>query len=63
MFDHVFALYRPCGYPGAGLRHASGPTGPRNMQWFFVDQIVGTGIIEITLLREENQTLPLKDPS
>ena len=23
-------LYRPCAYPGAVLRHASGPTGPRN---------------------------------
>ena len=21
MFDRVFALYRPCAYPGAGLRH------------------------------------------
>ena len=63
MFDRVFALYRPCAYPGAGLRHASGTTGPRNMQWFFVDQIVEPGIIEITLLRKENQTLPLKDTS
>ena len=27
--DHVFALNRPCAYP-AVLRHASGPTGPRN---------------------------------
>ena len=33
------------------------------MQWFFVDQIVEVAIIEITLLREENQFLPLKDPS
>ena len=28
------------------------------MQWFFVDQIVEPEIIEITLLREENQFLP-----
>ena len=33
------------------------------MEWFFIDQIVERGIIEITLLHEENQTLPLKDPS
>ena len=28
--DRVFALYRPCAYPGVVLRHASGPTGPWN---------------------------------
>ena len=28
--DRVFALYRPCVYPGAVLQHASGPTGPWN---------------------------------
>ena len=28
--DRVLTLYRPCAYPGAVLRHASGPTGPRN---------------------------------
>ena len=28
--DCVLTLYRPCAYPGAVLRHASGPTGPRN---------------------------------
>ena len=60
MFDGVFALYRPCAYPGVGLRHASGPTGPRNKGFFFVDQIVGSGIIEITLQHKESQTLPLK---
>ena len=26
----MLTLYRPCAYPGAVLRHASGPTGPRN---------------------------------
>ena len=61
MFGRVFALNRPCAYPSAGLRHASGPTGPRNSWWFFVDQIVDPGIIEITLLHKGNQTLPLKD--
>ena len=30
MCDRVLTLYRPCAYPGAVLRHASGPTGPRN---------------------------------
>ena len=63
MFDRVFALYRPCAYPGVGLRHASGPTGPRNKEFFFVDQIVDPGIIEITLLHKESQTLPLKNPT
>ena len=28
--DRLLTLYRPCAYPGAVLRHASGPTGPRN---------------------------------
>ena len=28
--DRVLTLYRPCAYPGAVLRHATGPTGPRN---------------------------------
>ena len=28
--DRVLTLYRPCAYPGAVLRHASSPTGPRN---------------------------------
>ena len=28
--DRVLTLYRPCAYPGAVLRHASGPTGARN---------------------------------
>ena len=42
---------------------ASGPTGPRNSRdWFFVDQIVDPGIIEITLLRE-TKPLPLKTQS
>ena len=27
--DRVLTLNRPCAYPGAVLRHASGPTGPR----------------------------------
>ena len=35
MCDRVLTLYRPCAYPGAVLRHASGPTGPRNSsRWF-----------------------------
>ena len=37
------------------------PTGPRNGWRLFVDQIVDPGIIEITLLHKENQTLPLKN--
>ena len=64
MFDRVFALYvlyRPCAYLGVGLPHASGPTGPRNKEFFFVDQIVDPGIIKITLLLKESQTLPLKN--
>ena len=35
MSDRVLTLYRPCAYPGAVLRHASGPTGPRNSSWSF----------------------------
>ena len=63
MIDRVFALYRPCAYSGVGLRHASGPMGPRNKGFFFVDQIVDPAIIEITLLDKESQTLPLKNPT
>ena len=60
MFDRVFALYWPCAYPGAVLRHASGPTIPRK-KWFLVDQIVDPGIIEITLLHRGSQTWTLKN--
>ena len=35
MCDRVLTLYRPCAYPGAVLRHASGPTGPRNSSRLF----------------------------
>ena len=58
MFDRVFALGR-VRIP-APASDMSCPTGPRNRCWFFVDQIVDPGIIEITLLRKENQTMPLK---
>ena len=63
MFDRVFALYRRCAYLSVGLLHASGPTGPRNKEFFFVVQIVDPGIIEIMLLHKESQTLPLKNPT
>ena len=56
MFDRVFALYRPCVYPGAVLRHASGPTGPRNSESLFVDQILAPRIVETTVLQKANQT-------
>ena len=59
MFDRVFALGRaPIPAPASVM---SCPTGPQNRWWFFVDQIVDPGIIEITLLHKENQTLPLKN--
>ena len=38
MFVCVLTLYRLCAYPGAVLRHASRPMGPRNSESFFVDQ-------------------------
>ena len=47
MFDRVFALGR-VRIP-APASDMSCPTGPRNRRWFFVDQIVDPGIIEITL--------------
>ena len=58
MFDRVFALYRPCAYPGAVIRHASGPTGPRSSESFFVDQILALRIVETTVLHKANQTPP-----
>ena len=63
MFDRVSALHRPCAYPGAGLRHASGSTGPRNSEPFFFGQLFDPGIVEITGLQKSNQTLPLKTPT
>ena len=51
MCDRVLTLYRPCAYPGAVLRHASGATGPRSSESFFVDQILArmSVIIEASL--------------
>ena len=57
MFDRVFALGRE--RIPAPASNMSCPTGPRNRWRFFVDQIVDPGIIEITLLHKENQTLPV----
>ena len=57
--DRVLTLNRPCAYPGAVLRHTSGPTGPRSSKSFFVDQILAPWIIEITVLQKANQTLTL----
>ena len=61
MFDRVFALGR-VRIP-APASDMSCPMGPRNKEFFFVDQIVDLGIIEITLLHKESQTLPLKNPT
>ena len=60
--DRVLTLYRPCAYPDAVLRHASGPTGPRSSESFFVDQLLAPRIVEITGLQKANQTLPLNPP-
>ena len=51
MCDRVLTLYRLCAYPGAVLRHASGATGPRSSESFFVDQILArmSVIIEASL--------------
>ena len=60
VFVCVLTLYRPCAYPGAVLRHASGPTGPPNSESFRVDdQIFDPGIVQTTLLQKANQILPL----
>ena len=60
--DRVLTLYRPCAYPGAVLRHASGPTGPRSWESFSADQILAPRMAEITVLQKANQTMLLKPP-
>ena len=61
--DRVLTLYQPCAYPGAVLRHASGPTGPRSSESFFVDQILAPRIVKLTVLQIANQTLTLINPT
>ena len=56
----VNTLSAVCVYLRPVLRHAFGPTGPRNKESFFVDQIIDTGIVKIMLLLKESQTLPRK---
>ena len=59
----MLTLNRLYAYPSALLRHASGPTGPRNSSRSFssVHQIVAPGIVEITVLQKANLTQPLKN--
>ena len=61
--DRVLTLNRLYAYPSAVLRHASGPTGPRNSSRSFSPFIKSSlpGIVEITVLQKANLTQPLKN--